>query len=38
MSALTTLPAWRALWNHFARARDWHMRDLFAADPGRAER
>ncbi|TCP11143.1 phosphoglucose isomerase-like protein, partial [Crenobacter luteus] len=38
MSKLTQLPAWRALWNHFARARDWHMRDLFAADPGRAER
>ncbi|RXZ44408.1 glucose-6-phosphate isomerase [Crenobacter cavernae] len=38
MSALTTLPAWRALWNHFARARDWHLRELFAADPGRAER
>ncbi|AXK38796.1 glucose-6-phosphate isomerase [Crenobacter cavernae] len=38
MSALTTLPAWRSLWNHFARARDWHLRELFAADPGRAER
>jgi glucose-6-phosphate isomerase len=38
MSELTQLPAWRALWNHFTRARDWHMRDLFAADPQRAER
>ena len=35
---LTQLPAWRALWNHFSRARDWHMRELFHADPQRAER
>ncbi|WP_024301892.1 glucose-6-phosphate isomerase [Pseudogulbenkiania sp. MAI-1] len=38
MSKLTQLPAWRTLWNHFSRARDWHMRELFAADPERAER
>jgi glucose-6-phosphate isomerase len=38
MSVLTNLPAWRALWSHFANARDWHMRDLFEQDPQRAER
>ncbi|MGR2663716.1 glucose-6-phosphate isomerase [Chromobacterium haemolyticum] len=38
MSELTELPAWQALWNHFAEAKHQHMRDLFAADPERAER
>ncbi len=33
---LTELPAWKALWGHFTRARDWHMRKLFEADPQRA--
>ncbi len=34
----TTLPAWKALQNHFHEVRDLHMRDLFAHDPGRFER
>ena len=38
MSALTQLPAWHALWDHFAEAKNVHMRDLFASDPQRAER
>ncbi|OQS35372.1 glucose-6-phosphate isomerase [Chromobacterium haemolyticum] len=38
MSELTELPAWQALWDHFAEAKHQHMRDLFAADPERAER
>jgi glucose-6-phosphate isomerase len=38
MSALTQLPAWQALEQHFSNASLQHMRDLFAADPGRAER
>ncbi len=36
MNRLTALPAWKALWSHFTRARDWHMRNLFDEDPGRA--
>ena len=35
---LTQLPAWKALWSHFTRARDLHMRQLFEADPGRVDR
>jgi glucose-6-phosphate isomerase len=35
---LTTLPAWKALQAHHAAVRDRHLRDLFAADPGRGER
>ncbi len=35
---LTDLPAWKALWSHFTRAREWHMRALFEADEQRAER
>lgn len=38
MSGLTELPAWQALWDHFAEAKHQHMRDLFASDPERAER
>ncbi len=38
MSALTQLPAWQALWDHFADAKHHHMRDLFDTDPQRAER
>lgn len=38
MPPLTTLPAWNALGEHFSRVRGLHLRDLFATDPGRAER
>jgi glucose-6-phosphate isomerase len=31
-------PEWRALITHGATMRDRHLRDLFAADPGRADR
>jgi glucose-6-phosphate isomerase len=31
-------PAWAALREHHAAVRDLHLRDLFAADPGRARR
>ncbi len=31
-------PEWRALVTHGATMRDRHLRDLFAADPGRADR
>ena len=31
-------PAWTDLREHHAKVRDVHMRDLFADDPGRAER
>ncbi len=36
--ALTRRPAWQALAAHYAQLRDAHLRDLFAADPGRGER
>jgi glucose-6-phosphate isomerase len=35
---LTTLKAWKALQLHSAQVRELHLRDLFAKDPGRAER
>jgi glucose-6-phosphate isomerase len=35
---LTQLPAWQALQTHFAQVGSRHLRDLFAADPGRGER
>src|SRR5579875_152774 len=35
--AITTTPEWQALAEHFATIRDTHLRDLFAADPGRGE-
>src|SRR5260370_22840674 len=35
---LTQLPAWRALTEHFEQIKDTHLRELFAADPGRGER
>ena len=38
MTALTKSAAWKALDAHHGRFRDRHMRDLFAADPGRFER
>ena len=37
MSQLTQGTAWKALQGHFAEARAWKMKDLFAQDPGRAE-
>ena len=37
-SSLTALPAWQALEKHAGAIREAHMRDLFAADPGRAGR
>jgi len=38
MSALTTLPAWRALLDHADAMRPFHLRDLFAGDPERFQR
>jgi glucose-6-phosphate isomerase len=38
MTATTSLPAWRALSEHVKATAQLHMRDLFAADPGRAQR
>ncbi|MGL6096396.1 MAG: glucose-6-phosphate isomerase [Fimbriiglobus sp.] len=38
MPPLTTLPAWTALTAHHAVIRDRHLRDLFAAEPGRGTR
>ena len=35
---LTQRAAWKALQQHHAAVRDAHLRDLFAADPGRGER
>jgi glucose-6-phosphate isomerase len=37
MSALTSSAAWRALERHAAAIAEVHLRDLFAADPGRFE-
>jgi glucose-6-phosphate isomerase len=36
--ALRERPAWKELERHFAQLRDAHLRDIFAADPGRGER
>jgi glucose-6-phosphate isomerase len=38
MTALTETPAWKALSAHHAAIKDIHLRQLFADDPGRAER
>ena len=38
MTALTATPAWKALSSHHAQIKDVHLRQLFADDPGRAER
>ena len=38
MSALRETAAWQALERHHAEVGDRHLRDLFAADPGRGER
>ena len=35
---LTHRPSWKALESHFEKIRQLHLRDLFAEDPGRAER
>jgi glucose-6-phosphate isomerase len=35
---LTRRPAWAALRAHYGSVKDAHLRDLFAADPGRAEK
>ncbi len=35
MSALTLSPHWTKLKTHFSRIKDMHMKDMFAADPGR---
>jgi glucose-6-phosphate isomerase len=37
-ATLTSTPAWQALERHRAELGDMHLRDLFAADPGRGER
>ncbi|MDR2012939.1 MAG: glucose-6-phosphate isomerase [Rhodanobacter sp.] len=36
--SLTARPQWRALHRHWARQKDIHLRELFAADPQRGER
>ena len=38
MTSLTATPAWQALTTHYAKIKDLHLRNLFADDPGRAER
>jgi glucose-6-phosphate isomerase len=38
IKALTKRRAWKALQTHYKRARDLHLRDLFAEDPKRGER
>jgi glucose-6-phosphate isomerase len=38
MVPLRQTSAWQALEEHFDEVRDTHLRDLFAADPGRGER
>jgi glucose-6-phosphate isomerase len=38
MSELTRTAEWQALLRHHAEAGQWHMRDLFDADPQRFER
>ncbi len=35
---LTRRPAWKALLAHYKKARELHLRDLFAEDPKRGER
>src|SRR3984893_13442719 len=38
VTPLTQRPAWRALEEHYQRARNLHLRTLFAEDPQRGER
>jgi len=35
---LTERPAWQALTEHYKKAGELHLRELFAADAGRGER
>jgi glucose-6-phosphate isomerase len=35
---LSQRPAWKALADHYEKARRWHLRELFEQDPGRGER
>ena len=35
---LTQRPAWKALASHYQQARQWQLRELFAADPKRGQR
>ncbi len=37
MTPITETPEWHALEAHFEAVRDFHLRDLFAADPTRGE-
>jgi glucose-6-phosphate isomerase len=37
-ASITSGPAWKALQAHHAAVRDFHLRKLFADDPGRGER
>ena len=38
MTSVTSLPAWRALSDHYSEVKDLSMRDLFASDPERFRR
>src|SRR5882762_10458997 len=38
LAALGDRPAWKALQTHFEQIGGKHLRELFAADPGRGER
>jgi len=38
LDSVTGLPAWKALWTHHGTSSGQHLRQLFAADPGRGER
>jgi glucose-6-phosphate isomerase len=38
MTTLTETPSWQALTTHYQAIKDLHLRDMFAADPGRAKR
>ncbi|HVN82064.1 MAG TPA: glucose-6-phosphate isomerase [Terriglobia bacterium] len=38
IAPLTRRQAWRSLETHYQKVRDLHLRNLFAADPGRGER
>ncbi len=37
-TSLRDLPEWKALEAHYAKVKDVHLRELFARDPGRAEK
>ncbi|MBN1412700.1 MAG: glucose-6-phosphate isomerase [Spirochaetales bacterium] len=38
MSRLTESSEWKALQSHYEEARTWQMKDLFAKEPGRADK